>query len=230
MSRSWHRSSTRREPRLRSIMLFQEALHTTQRLDAHGEAAIRDTLTSVFRGPAYDRSAQRTLAGALWNAFERAARAIVDLFSGSAPLRSVALWAGFALIALIVARFIYVAAQRGRFGARRDSQRADAANAAADPWLAAQHAAAEGRYTEAAHFLYAALLVAIARRERLRLHPSKTAGDYVRELRARSSKAFSPFRGFVRVFEFIVYGRGECDRAQFEQLRSLAEPLLRPGE
>jgi hypothetical protein len=216
---------------LRSILLLQEALqealHPAQQTSGHSATAIRDTVASVFHASAYDRSAQRTLAGILWDAFERTVRGIFDLFQGSASLRSVALWAGFGLIALIVLRFVYIAAQRGQFEARTRASGTDSVRVSADPWLAAQRAAADGRYTDAAHFLYGALLQAIARRERLRLHPSKTAGDYVRDLRARSSASFSPFRSFVRAFEFIVYGRGECDRDDFERLRALAEPLLR---
>lgn len=93
-------------------------------------------------------------------------------------------------------------------------------------WDAAQLSAAQGDYTQAAHWLYAALLQSLAQRERLRLHSSKTAGDYARDLRSTSSPSWSPFRRFVQAFEFVAYGRRECSRDEFEQLRALAAPVM----
>jgi hypothetical protein len=179
----------------------------------------------VFRGRAFDRSAQQTIGGALFDFFYRAISSVFRALDNSPPLRHAAIWTGFGIIALIVARFLYVAAQQSQLSATGRAGRS-ARGAVADPWAAAQRAAADGRYTDAAHHLYAALLIAVAVRERLRLHPSKTAGDYARELRSRSSSASSQFRAFVRAFEFVAYGTRDCDRAQFEHLRALAEPML----
>jgi hypothetical protein len=208
-------------------MLLWRALHA---VDGRSAAEIRDAVARVFSGGAFDRSAKHTLGGMVMNFIGRVLTRIFDVLAGSPPLRSALLWTGFAIIALVVIRFVYIAAQRGQLTARRRPADARGAAASGNPWLAAQQAAAKGEYTQAAHFLYAALLVALARRERLRLHPSKTAGDYVRELRRRSSPVFTPFRAFVRSFEFIIYGRGACDRAQFEQLRAIAAPLVGAGE
>lgn len=96
----------------------------------------------------------------------------------------------------------------------------------ADPWRAAQRLAAEGAFTDAAHALYQALLQGIERQGQLRVHPSKTAGDYVRELRAASSTRFDPFRTFARSYETVVYGFGTCDRERYEQLHVLASEML----
>ena len=97
-----------------------------------------------------------------------------------------------------------------------------------DPWAAAPEDAARGDYTAAAHALYQALLESAARRGELRLHHSKTLGDYVRELRARSSALFGRFRDFARAYETVIYGIGVCDRERFERLRALALPVIRP--
>jgi hypothetical protein len=88
--------------------------------------------------------------------------------------------------------------------------------------------AAAGQYTDAAHALYAALLEGVARREQLRLHPSKTAGDYLRELRRRSSQLVPTFRDFARLYEVVVYGLGSCDRDRYERLYVLATGMLTP--
>jgi hypothetical protein len=199
-------------------------------VDGHSAAEIRDAVAHVFSGGAFDRSARTTLGGMVMDFIWRVLARIFGAVADSPPLRSALLWTGYAVIALVVVRFVYLAVQRGQLSARRSPADSRRAAAAGNPWLAAQQAAATGEYTQAAHFLYAALLVALARRERLRLHPSKTAGDYVRELRRRSSPVFTPFRAFVRSFEFIIYGRGVCDRAQFEQLRAIAAPLVGAGE
>jgi hypothetical protein len=95
-----------------------------------------------------------------------------------------------------------------------------------DAWSAAQQLAARGDYTAAAHALYAALLDAGARQAQLELHPSKTAGDYVREVRRRSSPIFPSFRDFARAYEFVIYGLGECDRERYERLLSIALPIV----
>lgn len=118
--------------------------------------------------------------------------------------------------------------QRFGGGERARIARARAVGGAGDPWLRAQQEAAAGRHTEAAHLLYQAILVALAGRERLRLHPSKTVGDYARELRARSSSAFPGYREFARLYETVVYGLQHCDRERWERLHALAAPIAGP--
>jgi hypothetical protein len=98
----------------------------------------------------------------------------------------------------------------------------------ADAWSAAQLLASRGDYTAAAHALYAALLDAGARQEQLKLHPSKTAGDYVREVRRHASPMFPRFRDFARAYEIVIYGLGVCDRERYERLLSLALPIVAP--
>ena len=187
-------------------------------------AAARDTVAAVFRQPAYDRSLRETLWSrvAAWIAgwFDR----LGNVASGSPVLywASIALLAS--LVALVVARVAYVAYARREWsegGARRR-----AAVRGGDPWVLARELSQAGRFTEAAHALYAALLARLAQSERLRLHPSKTAGDYARELRARASAAFPRFRDFARAYDVVVYGLGWCDRDRYERLYALAAPLL----
>jgi hypothetical protein len=70
------------------------------------------------------------------------------------------------------------------------------------------------------------VLLSLARNERLRLDPSKTSGDYARDLRARASSSYQPFRSFARRFDVAVYGHGGCDAALITDLRALAAPFL----
>jgi hypothetical protein len=193
---------------------------------AQDAEAVRDTIARVFEGAAYNRSARQTIAGYLWDAFLRFFGRLFDALEGSPEARSFAIWLGIAVLAVIAARVIYVTIHGERLTAGRpgDARRSRVSGESA--WTAAQNAASKGDYTHAAHLLYAALLQSLAQRERLRLHSSKTAGDYARDLRSKSSPSWSPFRKFVQAFEFIAYGRRECTRDEFERLRALAEPVM----
>ena len=197
-----------------------------QRAAAPAEA-VRDSFAAVFQSPAYDRSLRETLWSRVVAWFTEWYQRLSEAM-GASPA---AYWTARVLLVLvaaaIVARLGYVAWARWR---ARDPLRAAAlarrGGAGGDPWERAQAEAAAGRYTEAAHLLYEALLRALAGRERLRLHPSKTAGDYARELRSRASPAFPSFREFARGYETVVYDLQHCDRERFEQLRRLAAPLV----
>jgi hypothetical protein len=132
-----------------------------------------------------------------------------------------------AVIVAIAARLSIVSYRRRRQGIdARPEFRGGAAIPHGDPWAAAQQYAARGDFTAAAHSLYLALLNAIARRGLVRLHPSKTAGDYVRELRSRSATSFTRFREFARAYETVVYGTGVCDQERYETLQRLAMPIV----
>ena len=193
---------------------------------AHGAEAVRDTIARVFEGAPYNQSARQTIGSYILEAIYRFFRRIFEAVNSSDTARSVAIWLGFGVLALLVARAIYVAVQGERLSASTSGGARGSKSPGESAWAAAQHAASTGDYTQAAHFLYAALIQSLAQRERLRLHSSKTAGDYARDLRAKSSPAWSPFRRFVQAFEFIAYGRRECSREEFERLRALAEPVM----
>ncbi|MEP7065150.1 MAG: DUF4129 domain-containing protein [Gemmatimonadota bacterium] len=194
------------------------------------EETIHRVVESTFGSSAYDKTS-------LWSRFwEWVGRMLATLFSWilpaffalrrSPPLFWAVLIALTLLTAAVVARWIYLwrARTAGRIaGARWDEQGESSRN---DAWSAAQQLAARGDYTAAAHALYAALLDAGARQNQLKLHPSKTAGDYVREVRKRSSPIFPTFRDFARAYELVIYGLGECDRERYERLLSLALPIV----
>ena len=188
--------------------------------------AVRDTLAAVFRDPAFERTLRQTLWRRLMDWIARVFDRLGDAIGGS----PVALWAARVLLAaallLVAGRLAYLAWAWWGSRERGASPAARARRGVGDPWQLAHAEAAAGRYTEAAHLLYQALLQMLASRERLRLHPSKTVGDYARELRARSSSAFPAFRAFARDYEIVVYDLQACDQPRWERLRALAHPLL----
>jgi hypothetical protein len=191
--------------------------------------AVRDTLAAVFRQPAFERSLRETLWRRLLNWFG----GLFDRLNAAVAESPVALWTARVLlaaaIALVVGRAAFLLWAWWRERERVATLGPSARRAAGDPWLRAQAAAAAGDYTAAAHLLYQALLQLLAGRERLRLHASKTVGDYARELRARSSSAFPAFRDFARDYEIVVYDLQTCDRERYERLQSLAGPLVGPA-
>ncbi|HJR63496.1 MAG TPA: DUF4129 domain-containing protein [Gemmatimonadaceae bacterium] len=196
------------------------------------EQVIRDTVDAVFSGRVFNST---SLFERFWSwLLDRLGRLfslldpLWDEVRGSPPVT-------WLLIGLLAVLLVLVLAQAFRTWSRgRESRRAgfgwgDAAlRRRGDPWQMALSESARGNYTEAAHALYQALLEAAARREEVRLHPSKTVGDYVRELRARSSALFGRFREFARSYETVIYGIGYCDRERYERLLSLAMPIVRP--
>jgi hypothetical protein len=136
-------------------------------------------------------------------------------------------WTVIALLAAIVlaviARAVYLWRQRRLFDAAALAwESSPLRRAGRDPWSAAEELSARGEFTEAAHALYAALLESAAHAGQIRLHPSKTAGDYVRELRNRSSSLFTLFREFARSYETVIYGIGVCDAERYHKLHALA--------
>ncbi|HET7620365.1 MAG TPA: DUF4129 domain-containing protein [Gemmatimonadaceae bacterium] len=127
------------------------------------------------------------------------------------------------VVAAIVARAVYLWRERRLYDAAALAwERSPLRRAGRDPWTAAEELSARGEFTDAAHALYAALLESTAQAGQIRLHPSKTAGDYVRELRNRSSSLFTLFRDFARSYETVIYGIGSCDAERYHRLHALA--------
>jgi hypothetical protein len=190
-------------------------------------AAIRDTVTAVFRDPAFNRTSLLQRLGA-W---------LLDLLEAvfsrlrPGPVPTPVFWIMVVLLGLVAAALLartlaLVELTRGR---KRRPAAAGTAAAGMDAWAAARQHAARGDYTAAAHALYAALLAALAGPEAIELHESKTIGDYQRELSRRASVRLPRFRDFARTYETVIYGLGFCDQNRYERLQGLAQGMLEPG-
>lgn len=186
-------------------------------------AAVRRAIAAVFADDAYDRSLRETLWTRAWQWLLELAGDIVANVGESPPLRWALLAASALVVAALAARVAYLATAHTR-GSRR--RRHAAPDPSVDPLVLARAAASGGRFLEAAHFLYVAILEELRRRERLLLHPSKTLGEYRRDLAARSSAAQESFRVFTSAYEAIVWGRRSCDEAAYGRLIELAAPLI----
>jgi hypothetical protein len=91
-----------------------------------------------------------------------------------------------------------------------------------------QEAAEAGSFPHAVALMMAAMLAWLAQRHLLQLHPSKTNGDYARELAPAAAGA--DFRDFVRSFDRAVYGPAGCDRGAFDQLHSMFQQIRQDAQ
>jgi hypothetical protein len=184
---------------------------------------VHDTVEAVVRSTAFRRSLQSSLAERLVAWVGEWISQALRFLEGRTSARAVAMAVAAALVLLVAARLLLAARARegGGFAAPRGAR----ARAGEDPWRAADRLAAEGRYEDAAHAFYRGVLASLAQSERLRLDPSKTSGDYARELRARGASSYLGFRSFGRRFDVAVYGHGGCDAEVIEELRRLAAPF-----
>ena len=185
--------------------------------------AVHDTVQAILGNQVYQRKLTDTILE----------RVLLWIGAGIAKLlhearaipggRNIAIGVASLVVILVVARLLVAAQARDgetiTFGSRRTARRAD------DPWRVAERLAAEGDIEGAVHSLYRGVLASLHQVERIRLDPSKTSGDYARDLRARSSASLHPFRAFARRFDGAVYGRTRFDAALYDDLRRLAEPL-----
>jgi hypothetical protein len=188
------------------------------------DAAIRDTVAAIARQPEY----QRALTQSLW---DRVARWLIDrvvelfqLVDGTGYGRAVTIAALMLVVGLILVRVaIGISAERalrGEPGGRRVA-------AGGTAMLSdAERLAAGGDHTAAAHVLFAALLAACAARGEIRLHPSKTTGDYARELRRRNAASLRPFQAFRSRYDRVIYGDLRCSADDYAMLLREARALI----
>jgi hypothetical protein len=186
-------------------------------------AAVHDTVASVVSARAFQRSLQMSLAQRLYRWIADGIDALVEFLRGSGPARWVAIGFTVLLVLAVVARFLLAARARDEDMERGDQGRRG--RSGEDPWRAAERLATAGRLEEAAHALYRGVVESVARTDRLRLDPSKTSGDYARDLRARGSARLAPFRSFARRFDVAVYGHEGCTADTIAELSRLAEPF-----
>ena len=184
------------------------------------QPAIADTVAAVFSGPEFNP--QRGLWGlpSLWWWTK-----YLDFSLDPELARRLGI--GLLIAAALVALIYYVRRNlldRG-LGAASGAMMGSGLRAR-DAWSVAQELAAEGDFTGAAHALYLAILGSLAKRELLRLHPSKTIGDYLRELRRRPAAPIQTMHEFARTYELVAYGLRPCDADRYARLHALATRVI----
>ena len=180
-------------------------------------AAIHDTVAAIVKQPAYRRDIGTTLLDRImrWiaDSYERLAQSLGGVPHG----RIIATIAAVVVMLLIMGRVFYASRLR-TVGGATPSVRRGRRSVFTDSWREAEELAKRGRFTEAAHSLYRATLNMLSAQGLVRLHDSKTSGDYARELRRRGSPAYAAFRSFGARYDRVIYGAGLCDAANYSAL------------
>jgi hypothetical protein len=174
----------------------------------------------------YQRRLARSLAERFWIWVWDRLSALFEVIAGTPGARTVTLFATALLVAALALR-ILLATRYERRAPRSVPGAGHRAGRALATLDEARRLAHEGRFADAIHALYAAILDALAQRRLIRLHSSKTSGDFARELRGRGHPAHAAFRVFVRRFDRLFYGYDVCDAAAFEALWGDAERVIR---
>ena len=189
-----------------------------QGVEQWSTGAVHDTVGALLRDAAYHRSFWSSLAGRVLMELGRFVMWVVDAVRGIPGGRTTVL-SVLAIVLLIVLGRLFLAAEwsdevlfRRKGGGARPFR--------IDPWSESERLAAAGDYLGAAHALYQAVLRRISASERVRVHASKTSGDYARDLRRRGSPLAGPFLRFGRRFDRIVFGAGACTADDFAALRA----------
>lgn len=188
------------------------------------DSEIRDAAAAVFSDPAFHRVSLLDRLGAwLLEVLEALFVRIGPARPSPALFWTVVTLTGV-LVLLILGRALYGIRLSRSLRGKRLSGESDGTRGF--DLSKARDLAARGDYTAAAHALYSALLSALASRDGIELHASKTIGDYIRDLRKRASRALPAFRDFAHAYEVVIYGIGFCDRERYERLHGLAERMM----
>lgn len=187
---------------------------------------IHDTVAAIARQPVYATSIRESILGRFFRFLLERIADFFRLFDGT---RNSSIWILSVLavvIAVIVARIV-VTRRAADLQRRIGGGIGGARIIVRDYWGDARAAAMAGDYTAATHALYAAVVDALARGGLVSYHPSKTSGDYARELLRRSSGARQTFRAFARDADRVIFGTRAATSADYERLLAAAERAVR---
>lgn len=190
------------------------------------DSAIRDTIAAIARDPAYQRDIGQSIMGRAMRWFWTQVDRLMDAVHGLPHGRVIALGVVALLVSLVVARMLIGvrAEQRTRGRSARTHLQLSRNVSLAD----AERLAQEGNYTAAAHTLFASVLLAGGARGEFKVHPSKTTGDYARELRRRQGAWLRPFQSFRSRYDRVIYGDMRCTAEDYQALERDARTMLAP--
>jgi hypothetical protein len=188
-----------------------------QGIEPWSAGAVHDTVGVLLRNAAYHRSFWSSLAGRLLLETGRLIMRMIEAMRGIPGGKATVLTV-IAIVLLLILGRLFLAAEWGDEALfRRKGSGARATRI--DPWTEAERLAAAGDYMAAAHALYQAVIRRLAASERIRVHASKTSGDYARDLRRRGSPLATSFQRFGRRFDRVVFGKTVCTAEDYAALR-----------
>jgi uncharacterized protein DUF4129 len=204
---------------------WQDAARDT--LSRWSAEMIHDSVAAIAKQPAYATSIRQSLLGRFLRFLFDRLSDLQRVLGGSSSARFVVMAAVALIVVVIVGRIVVarrIDEQRSRIRAGRVGARDRA-----DYWGAARELANRGEYSAACHALYAAVLDSLARSGAVRVHPSKTSGDYSRELARRAAIATPAFAAFARQFERTVFSTESVTSDDFDRLFAEASRIVEPS-
>jgi hypothetical protein len=145
---------------------------------------------------------------------------------------------GLALAVVVVALLLYWTAPRRPRTAKppaatgiepADSEARQVLEESPDSlWRQAEALAGEQRFREAVRVLYLAVLSLLHRRQLIRFEPTRTNGEYVRQVRLSEQappELHGPFLELTGLFEAKWYGERTCEAADYRACRTRAEEI-----
>jgi hypothetical protein len=187
--------------------------------------AIHDTVAAIVRQDDFQRRLARSFAERFLAWLWERLGALFDAIAGTPGARTAALFFTGALLVALLLRIV-LASRNARFAARVVRAVGPYGIRSLPTLEDARRLARDARYADATHVLYGAILEALSQQRLIRLHASKTSGDFARELRGRGHPSYDPFRVFVRRFDRLLYGRDACDAASFDALWGDAQRVM----
>ena len=181
---------------------------------------IHDTVAAIVRQPAYAVPIRQTLLGRVLEFIGDEFRDLIRLLGGSQNARLIVIVAVALLVLAIAGRI--VVGQRLELRRRTAGSLQIVGSARRDYWVLAGELEQRGDFVAASHALYLAVLETLARSGAVTFHASKTAGDYVRDLKQRRSDSLEAFRDFGNRFERDVFGAQPPNAATYRRLTELA--------
>lgn len=185
---------------------------------------VHDTVAAIAAGPAYGGN-RESLIGRFLRFVIREINDFLNWMRGSLDARIIIYVALVVVLAAVIGRITIErrAADRRRRGLSNRGTRRDRR----DQWQVAADLAAEKRFIDASHALYAAVLERLTNAQLVRFHASKTNGDYARELRRNGSAIAHDFLAFGRDFDRTVFGHTQPTSSDYERLLNGAEQMMR---
>ena len=191
---------------------------------AWSDSAIRDTVAAIVSQDAYQRTISESLLARIMEWIAAVFRWLYNLFAGSASGRTIVTILFVLLAMVVVVRMVIGIRAEERISSAR---RASVARRRAPELLAeAERLAAAGDYLAASHALCAALLLTFASAGDIKLHPSKTTGDYAREMRRKRLSYSQAFQLFRTRYDRAVYGSASVDASEYQELERAAKGML----
>jgi hypothetical protein len=198
-----------------------------QQIGRWSASEIHDTVSAIARQPMYATSIRESVLGRFFRfVIGRIAR-FLAIFDGAGD-PSLLIIVTLSVVVLVIASRIIVTRRAADIQRRLGGRVQFGRIAARDHWGDARAAALAGDYLAATHALYAAVIDSLARAGVVAFHPSKTSGDYAREMIRRGDAPRQEFRTFARDADRVIFGTRQPTAADYDRLLAAAERAVRP--